>query len=560
MSDPGVAAVSADPKPSLKVLVGLSLMVIAYVFPGLIGHDPWKQDEAYSFGIIYNMYRTGDFVVPRLAADPFMEKPPAYYITATGMAHLLDRWLPVHDAARLTTALYVGLTLVFTGLLTRATWGAGYGPLGVLLLLSTLGLLQNGHYMITDTALTAGVAIGIYGLQRTGASVGWGGIWLGTGVGLAFLSKGLLGPGILGLSALALPLWFRSWRSKGYLKALLIALAVSLPWLLIWPVALYLRDPHFFEAWFWANNFGRYLGTGDLGPPAKDLFWLRTIPWVTFPALPIAVWTLWQRRAEAFANDGVRVALIVSLIGWAVLTAAQTARDLYALPLLAPLAVIGAGAVRRLPCWLVLGTYWASAIAFGLLAGILWLLWAYAMILGHPLQLGIIGRYLPLNFRPPWQWGAFVAALMLQLGWLWLLVSSRPPQPRALLMWPAGLILAWGLAATLHLPWIDQAKSYRAVFEDLKQAMPRGYRCVADLDSMRLRECERGMLHYVAGITTTHVERPEDTQCDLILVEAPTRVHGAEVDLGPGWQRIWEGRRSADRRDLFILFQQRPAG
>jgi 4-amino-4-deoxy-L-arabinose transferase-like glycosyltransferase len=49
--------------------------------PGLTGHDPWKQDEAYTFGIIRNMVASGDLVVPRVAADPFMEKPPAFYIT-----------------------------------------------------------------------------------------------------------------------------------------------------------------------------------------------------------------------------------------------------------------------------------------------------------------------------------------------------------------------------------------------------------------------------------------------------------------------------------------------
>ena len=87
---------------SRAALFGLLSLLTAYVFLGLIGHDPWKQDEAYSFGIIYNMYLSGDLVVPTLAGDPFMEKPPAYYITATGMVHLLSPWLELHDAARLT--------------------------------------------------------------------------------------------------------------------------------------------------------------------------------------------------------------------------------------------------------------------------------------------------------------------------------------------------------------------------------------------------------------------------------------------------------------------------
>ena len=83
------------------MLPGVVLLSAVFILSGLLGHDPWKQDEPYSFGIIYNMYLTGDLVVPTLAADPFMEKPPAYYITALGFVHLLDDWLPLHDAARL---------------------------------------------------------------------------------------------------------------------------------------------------------------------------------------------------------------------------------------------------------------------------------------------------------------------------------------------------------------------------------------------------------------------------------------------------------------------------
>lgn len=541
-------------------LLGLLLLVVAYVFPGLVGHDPWKQDEAYSFGVIYNMYLTGDLVVPTLAADPFMEKPPAYYITAVGMLHLLGDWLPLHDAARLTTAIYLAIAFLFTGLLARAVWGEGYGPLGILLLMSSLGLLQNGHYLITDTALTAGMAIGFFGLLRVRESAGWGGLWLGTGAGLAFMSKGLLGPGILGVTALLLPVLLEPWRSGAFLKGIAAALAAASPWLLIWPTALYLRDPDLFMLWFWDNNFGRYLGFVALGPPAKDLFWLRTLPWVTFPVLPLTLWTLWRRRSDAFANDGVLLLLLVSLVGWGVLLAAHTARDLYAMPLLAPLAVLAAGALTQLPRWAIGSGYWLSIALFGLLAAIFWILWLFNQISGHPPSLPILERHLAMDFEPTWRTHAVLLALALQIGWSLLLVRFRPSHPGVgagpLLLWPAGLILTWGLVATLHLPWLDRGKSYRPVFLELAQTLPADYRCIADLESMPLRESERGMLHYVAGITTTRVEHPEDTDCDLILVEARIRVNGTDIELGPGWERIWQGRRPGDRRDIFVLFRR----
>jgi 4-amino-4-deoxy-L-arabinose transferase-like glycosyltransferase len=545
-----------SPKVTNPALAGVVLLAAVFAFSGLIGHDPWKQDEPYSFGIIYNMYLTGDLVVPRLAADPFMEKPPAYYITALGIVHLLDDWLPLHDAARLATGLYLCLAFLFTGLLGRATWGPGHGGLAVLTLMSTLELNHNGHYLITDIALTAGMAMAFFGLALARQKVLLGGFWLGTGAGLAFMSKGLLGPGIVGLSALLMPIMFSSWRSATYLKALAIAALSVLPWALIWPTLLYLRDAELFMRWFWDNNFGRFFGFSELGTPARDFFWLRTFYWVTFPAFPLALFALWKRRGEAFANEAVRALLVVSVVAWILLFTSHTARDLYALPLLAPLAVIAAGAVTRLPAGANRMIYWASGLLFAALAVFLWYVWVHGLVAGTPPHIGLIARYLPMDFTPIWRTGAFLMALTLQLGWIWIMIRHRPPGPGALLSWPAGLILVWGLIAALHFPWIDSANSYRNLFTELKQNIPAEYNCAADLADMRLRECERGLLHYFAGITTEHVRHADDTDCDVMIVEAPVRRVTPDMELGPGWRRVWVGRKPLDRRDIFFIFER----
>ena len=541
---------------SRAALIGMLILVAAYILPGLTGHDPWKQDEAYSFGIIYNMVLTGDLIVPTLAADPFMEKPPAYYITATGMVHLFDGLLPMHDAARLTTGLFLALTFLFTGLMARAAWGNGFGAVGVLVLMSTMGLMQHGHFMITDTALTAGMSMACFGLLQSRTRAGWGGVWLGSGAGLSFMSKGLLGPGIIGISSLLLPVLSAQWRTGTYFKALAVAFAAALPWIVVWPTALYLRDHDLFMRWFWDNNLGRFLGGVELGPPAQEGFWLRTFPWVTFPAFPLALWTLWILRGRAFTNPGVIMAVIVSAIGWTVLFISHTARDLYAMPLLPVLALLGAGALSQLPrCMNYLG-YWSGILLFGLIAIFLWILWIYGILAGEPPQWRFLDRQLPLDFEPDLRWRGVLAALALQAGWAWLLWKARPPRVIALIAWPTGMILGWALVTTLHLTWLDQAKSYRGVFTELREQLPENPGCVADLKSRRLRESERGLLHYMAGITTEHIETPAATLCDWIIAELRLPGHDPGLDLGQGWRRVWQGHRPGDRRDLFILFRR----
>jgi len=40
-----------------------------------------------------------------------------------------------------------------------------------------------------------------------------------------------------------LPLCFRRWRALAYARTVRIALLVALPWLTLWPAALWLRSP-----------------------------------------------------------------------------------------------------------------------------------------------------------------------------------------------------------------------------------------------------------------------------------------------------------------------------
>src|SRR5688572_11075902 len=135
-------------------------LLAAWTALGLFGHDPWKPDEAYSFGLVWHILESGDWLVPTLAGEPFVEKPPLFYWTAAIFAKLFGWALPVHDAARLATALYVGLALWFTYLAAARRIAAP------LLLAASLGYLQHAHQLITDNALVAGIAIGLYALQE----------------------------------------------------------------------------------------------------------------------------------------------------------------------------------------------------------------------------------------------------------------------------------------------------------------------------------------------------------------------------------------------------------
>ena len=61
------------------------VLCTAWILLGLIGHDPWKPDEAQNFGVVYQLLKGRDWVIPLLAGEPYVDKPPLiYHLTQKG--------------------------------------------------------------------------------------------------------------------------------------------------------------------------------------------------------------------------------------------------------------------------------------------------------------------------------------------------------------------------------------------------------------------------------------------------------------------------------------------
>jgi 4-amino-4-deoxy-L-arabinose transferase-like glycosyltransferase len=500
----------------------LYALLAAWLLLGLFGHDPWKPDEAYTFGLVYHILESGDWLVPTLAGEPFVEKPPLFFWTAALFANAFGWLMPVHDAARLATALYSALTLTFVGLTARRLYGPSTALPAALLLAACLGYLQHAHQLITDTALLAGIALGVYGLAKKS------GLLLGTGAGIAFMSKGLIGPGMLALTALAL-LAFQDWRSSWRIWPR--ALVAFAPWALIWPWLLYRHSPALFHEWFWVNNFGRFSGEAGLGGVLDHAHYAKALVWFALPVWPLAAWTLWRYRASTAV---LQLPLVAFLVMFVVLSAASSARTLYGLPLLVPLTLLAVAGLEVVPRWLSRPLEWAAVWGAAILGVALWAAWIAFLAGWRP---AFLETHAP-GFTPDVGALAIVVALVVTALWVYALRL----QPRLPVRWLAGVMLVWGLAMTLWLPWLDYAKSYRDVIAAMHAVRVQQPGCVA---TRNLTEPQRAMFHYHAGI------RAAGKDCPWLLVHTPSAQAPAP---GAEWKLAWQGTRPGDAKEFFWLF------
>lgn len=522
-----------------------ALIVLAWLIAGVVGHDPWKPDETEYFGIVYSMIGSGDWLVPVLAGVPELDKPPLYFAVAAVFARAFEGVLPLHDGARLATAFFMSITFLCTGLAAREFYGKDYGRMGVLVLLGCLGLIIRGHQVLPEVALLAGSAAVIYGLALGLRLPGAGGVILGTGMGVAFLSEGLLAPVIGVLVVAVLPLVSRIWRTRNMLACVLVATAVAAPWLLIWPWLLHARSPELFRLWL-ETDLGRFPGVAGVSL-AGATYYLKALPWFAWPALPLALWALWHEGRAGLRHPGIHLPLIAFLVVLAGASLSPGSRDVEGLPMLLPLALLGTAGVYTLRRGAANSMYWFALMGFSALALAAWFYWT-------PLALTVPDRLFNHldRMRPGYNFGfrpvAFGFGLLLTLGWIALVARLRRNAQRPVIAWAAGVTLVWGLLMSLLLGYIDHSKSYRTVVSSLRTAIPERYDCMAGL---RVGTDQRAMLHYYAGIITRPVNGFDHAECELLLQVG----HPDDwIDPEGGWERVWEGRRPRDKTELWALY------
>ena len=563
-------------------LVALAVLC-AWLMPGTLGHEPWKQDETYTFGIIQHMLDTGDLVVPTNAGQPFVEKPPIYDWVAAGLAWMFGRYLPLHDAARLASALFAGLTVYYTARVARRAVSASswfdIRVIGTLALFAgTLVVVKHVHDMMTDVALMAGAALGFCGLfelvlvhvrddgcplpgdARRRHALLSGAAMFGAGVGVSLLAKGLFVPLVFGATTFAVLLLYPASRTRSFASALGVAALVCTPFALIWPICFYLRSEALFKVWLWDNNVGRFFGfsVAELGSENESrLFVLRTVLSVGFPVVPLALAALAGGAWRRWRDPRVALPAIFAGTGFVVLQSSATVRELYILPFIAPLAVLAMRGVERLPSRLHAGWDMASRVLFGSAAALAWIIWS---IMSNPASthgsLHRLGRWLPLDWVLPVRPGLIVAGLLMTFGWLWLLpVLKYTGKWRGVLSWCAGAILAWGLVSTLLLPWLDYGKSYRSVFESLGARMNSEWNDGDCMASTALGESEAPMLYYYTGIEHHPTANTATTECTWLIQQS--RRDSAREPAGE-WRLFWSGARPGDTDELLRVFVRTP--
>ncbi len=522
---------------------------VAWVFIGLVGHDPWKSDEAYTFGAAYRMLKSGDWIVPRIGDTPFLETPPLIHHGAVLSATALSPFFPVHDAARLSVGVWLTLILVFTALTARELWGGNRTWIAPLMLIGCTGLLVRGHQLISAVALLAALAIGIYGLALAPRRSHVGGVWLGVGLGMAFLASGVLEPLMLIVTTLLMVIISPRYHSIRFAQSAGIALCVATPLIAAWPLALHQSYPELFKQWS-SQSLQDLATLFSVKEHQQHLYYLDVLPWFAWPAWLFALWSLWVAGKEGLSKREVQLPLVafVSIFGFLSLTG--EGRDVMAMPMLLPLALLASISIGQLPRGAANAYYWFIIMVVTVFSLVAWVYFSASQF-GVPTRLAEhIFKLQPEYQAEPRIW-SMLAGIAVTLIWFVLVFNVKRSPERPFILWAAGITTGWALAVFLLFHWIDARKTYRPMVAELSAHMPDEYRCIISQD---VGDAQRAMLYYFGDIVTSQIyTRTGNRNCDLLITQ--DLWEDANTILEP-WQLIWEGTRAGDRHERYRLFKR----
>lgn len=530
--------------------IALLLFCAAYVLPGLFGRDPWKGADINAFGYMLNIAR-GDtpWLAPTVAGVPADAVLLPYWLGALFIKLL--PWLEPSLAARIPFALLLALVLVLTWYaayhLARSdsaqplpfAFGGEAHPLdyaraiadgALLALIACLGLLQLGHETTPELAQLAAVSTCMYGLaasafrsrRATLAVLVALPAFAASGAPSMALALGIAGTVLCRLSRDEPVRRFARWVALATLLAVLAGAAVG--------------------AWAWR--------AGVYGSAAQWFGLARQIAWFTWPAWPLALWTLWRWRAHWWSRHiAVPLSGVLVSLGACIAMRGSDRALMHGLPSLAILAAFALPTLQRSAAAAI---DWFSVFFFSGVAITFWVVYA-SMQTGVPARPALNVARLAPGYPQHFSAVALLLAGAGTLAWLWLVRwrtgRHRHPLWKSMVLPASGVAVCWLLIMTLLLPPLDQARSYRGLVSRIAAQVPHGACITAPGAPVGVLVA----LQYFGGYQVEGTGTAAGSRCGF-LVQMETR---SPADAAPpGWKLLSRERRNNRDDEVALLYRR----
>jgi hypothetical protein len=458
---------------------------------------------------------------------------------------LVATWYGVYALARSPAAQPV--TFAFGGEARPADYARAIADGGLLALLACLGLARLSHEATPALAQLSFSALLFFALANLSRK---------RGVALSSACFAIVGMALSGAPALALIL--------GVGGALILALDADKPSSLrvrrvdvAWVLLICLACSAVVSAlglWRWRVAYSHLFELKSM---------MRLLLWFTWPAWPLAIWTLWRWRYQLkniLSNPHLSLPLwfvvVAFLSTW--LSGLNDRSLLLALPAMATLAAFALPTLQRSVSAFL---DWFTLLFFSAGALIIWTVW-FSLHTGVPAQPAINVSRLAPGFVPEFSAIALGIALLATLAWARLVIWRTGRHQSALwksMALPAGgATLCWLLIMTLWLPVLDFARSYSPLVVKVRSMMGET-QCVHFYGLTRAQGAAfefHGQLRLIPAPPKQSIQLNDSAECPWMIVDTQSVGNlSKDVNLST-WIQHATVRRPTDNNEDIVLYRK----
>ncbi len=319
----------------------VALALVCYVLPLAVDIPLVDPDEGLHAAISQEMVERGDWVTPRLLGAPFLDKPVLFFWAEAASLDLVGM---TRTGVRLPGLLFGLLGALTTAWLAVALTGSRRaGLLAGVIYATTILPLALDQAAVHDVALVPWTNLAMLCLWRARARRTGGGLVTATAaagvfVGLAMLTKGLVGVALVGVP---FAIWLvaerrLTWRLVlGGALALGVGAAIAAPWYL----AMERAQPGYLYYYFVDRHL---LGFATTTQVHGDRAWWYYLPIVAGGGLPWVLYLPFTRARRPAASEGTRLAWWWLATDVVLLSLAGSKLVTYVLPAFPALALLAA--------------------------------------------------------------------------------------------------------------------------------------------------------------------------------------------------------------------------
>ncbi|MBI5925507.1 MAG: hypothetical protein HY836_07880 [Aquabacterium sp.] len=538
----------------------LVLFCAAYVIPGLLGRDPWKNEDITSFGHMWSLaLGQASWLHPNVGGVLPTSGGILPYWLGGAFISVLSPWVDPAVAARIPFALLLvailaltwyacynlaltdaaqPLPLAFGGEAKPHDYARAVADGALLALIASLGLLQLGHETTPELLQLTGSTLFLFSLSAVQRKPRQARLAVLISLPVMAASGSPVVAGLLGMAGLVVCVRSRHATMKAHLIWVLLASVLALG------LASGLSAAGL-SGWAWR-----------LDPDFSLKEYLQLVSWFTWPTLPLAILTVWHWRRQIWRRH-IAVPLLAATVGFAA-SMAMGANERALLAALPPLAVLAAFALPILQRSLGSAIDWFSVCFFTACAAGIWVIYL-AMHKGVPVKVaGNVAKLVP-GYLPHFSWLALIVAALGTLLWLGLVRWRTARQTHALwksLVLPAGgVALCWLLFMTLWLPLLDQARSYRLVMARMAPHIPSGQQiCAPGAPVGLLTAMEYFGHHRVNGLPLASAG-VSAASCPWLVLRVPAHAKAPAVE---SWRLIVQYNQRTHNSEQIVIYKRAP--